>query len=57
MAIGRYLTHHVHICRVEVSVILTDQNDEMLSRNSQQAKSKPETLILENYCENSGFLL
>ena len=31
MAIGRHLRHHVHICGVEVSVILTDQNDEMLS--------------------------
>lgn len=63
MAIDRHLKHHdlsnnVHVCGIKVSAVLNAQNDgTKFSCNSQQGKSKLETLTLENYCENSGFLL
>ena len=45
------------ICGVEISVVLNTQSHGVLSFNWQEAKSKLETLILDNYCENTGFLL
>ena len=47
----------VQVCGAEISVVLNTQSHGMLSFNSQETKRKLETLILGNYCKNTGFLL